>query len=138
MFDRLQNNRKEWKALADEYEAKLKALEEEKQQQEDRTTAKKGLGRRGGHGLAARGACNGTAGQQRRAWRQAGGPRHGDPQARGLTSGNREGPLRSRPGPRFLQPSNYVASAARGEGSPADTAPQRPLLPTNPLRKIHP
>ncbi|KAM8958417.1 rod cGMP-specific 3',5'-cyclic phosphodiesterase subunit beta isoform 2-T2 [Lycaon pictus] len=41
MFDRLQNNRKEWKALADEYEAKLKALEEEKQQQEDRTTAKK-------------------------------------------------------------------------------------------------
>uniref|UniRef100_A0A8C9JU01 Phosphodiesterase n=1 Tax=Panthera tigris altaica TaxID=74533 RepID=A0A8C9JU01_PANTA len=42
MFDRLQNNRKEWKALADEYEAKVKALEEEKQQQEERTTAKKG------------------------------------------------------------------------------------------------
>ncbi|XP_003985659.2 rod cGMP-specific 3',5'-cyclic phosphodiesterase subunit beta isoform X1 [Felis catus] len=42
MFDRLQNNRKEWKALADEYEAKVKALEEEKQQQEERTTVKKG------------------------------------------------------------------------------------------------
>lgn len=41
MFDRLQNNRKEWKALADEYEAKLKALEEK---QEERTGAKKGLG----------------------------------------------------------------------------------------------
>lgn len=92
MFDRLQNNRKEWKALADEYEAKLKALEEEKQQQEDRTTAKKGLGRRGGHGLAARGACKGTVGQQRRAWRQAGGPRHGDPQARAWRAGTGKGP----------------------------------------------
>lgn len=49
MFDRLQNNRKEWKALADEYEAKVKALEEEKQQQEERTTVKKGLGCGGGH-----------------------------------------------------------------------------------------
>ncbi|XP_006874179.1 PREDICTED: rod cGMP-specific 3',5'-cyclic phosphodiesterase subunit beta [Chrysochloris asiatica] len=28
MFDRLQNNRKEWKTLADEYEVKVKALEE--------------------------------------------------------------------------------------------------------------
>ena len=43
MFDRLQNNRKEWKALADEYEAKVKALGEQKQQQEDKT-ARKGLG----------------------------------------------------------------------------------------------
>lgn len=43
MFERLQNNRKEWKALADEHEEKVKALEE-KQQQEDRTAAKKGLG----------------------------------------------------------------------------------------------
>nr|XP_037839170.1 rod cGMP-specific 3',5'-cyclic phosphodiesterase subunit beta isoform X2 [Chlorocebus sabaeus] len=34
MFDRLQNNRKEWKALADEYEAKVKALEEEKKEEE--------------------------------------------------------------------------------------------------------
>nr|AAH62209.1 Pde6b protein [Mus musculus] len=41
MFDRLQNNRKEWKALADEYEAKVKALEEEKKKEEDRVAAKK-------------------------------------------------------------------------------------------------
>uniref|UniRef100_A0A8C2QWE8 Phosphodiesterase n=1 Tax=Capra hircus TaxID=9925 RepID=A0A8C2QWE8_CAPHI len=41
MFDRLQNNRKEWKALADEYEAKVKALEEG---QKEATAAKKGLG----------------------------------------------------------------------------------------------
>ncbi|KAM7326665.1 hypothetical protein ACRRTK_015143 [Alexandromys fortis] len=40
MYDRLQNNRKEWKALADEYEAKVKALEEEKKE-EDRTATKK-------------------------------------------------------------------------------------------------
>nr|XP_054539602.1 rod cGMP-specific 3',5'-cyclic phosphodiesterase subunit beta isoform X6 [Pan troglodytes]XP_054539615.1 rod cGMP-specific 3',5'-cyclic phosphodiesterase subunit beta isoform X6 [Pan troglodytes] len=39
MFDRLQNNRKEWKALADEYEAKVKALEEKKE--EERVAAKK-------------------------------------------------------------------------------------------------
>ncbi|XP_077328823.1 rod cGMP-specific 3',5'-cyclic phosphodiesterase subunit alpha [Lithobates pipiens] len=31
MYDRILNNKKEWKALADEYEAKMKALEEEKQ-----------------------------------------------------------------------------------------------------------
>ncbi|KAL0596735.1 Rod cGMP-specific 3',5'-cyclic phosphodiesterase subunit beta [Plecturocebus cupreus] len=43
MFDRLQNNRKEWKALADEYEAKMKALEEDKKKQENRVEAKKGL-----------------------------------------------------------------------------------------------
>lgn len=42
MFDRLQNNRKEWKALADEYEAKVKALEEEKKE-EERVALKKGL-----------------------------------------------------------------------------------------------
>uniref|UniRef100_A0A7N4PSJ3 Phosphodiesterase n=1 Tax=Sarcophilus harrisii TaxID=9305 RepID=A0A7N4PSJ3_SARHA len=36
MFDRLQNNRKEWKALADEYEAKVKALEEEKKKEEEK------------------------------------------------------------------------------------------------------
>ncbi|XP_036777072.2 rod cGMP-specific 3',5'-cyclic phosphodiesterase subunit beta isoform X2 [Manis pentadactyla] len=39
MFERLQNNRREWKALADAYEAKVKALA---QQEEERTTAKKG------------------------------------------------------------------------------------------------
>lgn len=38
MFDRLQNNRKEWKALADEYEEKVKALEKK---EEERTAAKK-------------------------------------------------------------------------------------------------
>lgn len=43
MLERLQNNRKEWKALADEYEEKVKALEEERKQ-EERTAAKKGLG----------------------------------------------------------------------------------------------
>ncbi|XP_018408562.1 PREDICTED: rod cGMP-specific 3',5'-cyclic phosphodiesterase subunit alpha [Nanorana parkeri] len=31
MYDRILNNKKEWKALADEYDAKMKALEEEKQ-----------------------------------------------------------------------------------------------------------
>ena len=43
MFDRLQNNRKEWKTLADEYEAKVKALEEEQRKAAERTAAKKGL-----------------------------------------------------------------------------------------------
>uniref|UniRef100_A0A8C9DRP7 Uncharacterized protein n=1 Tax=Prolemur simus TaxID=1328070 RepID=A0A8C9DRP7_PROSS len=32
MFEWLQNSRKEWKVLADEYEAKVKALEEEKEE----------------------------------------------------------------------------------------------------------
>ncbi|XP_045145414.1 rod cGMP-specific 3',5'-cyclic phosphodiesterase subunit beta [Echinops telfairi] len=41
MFDRLQNNRKEWKALADEYEAQVKALEEKK---EEETVAPKKAG----------------------------------------------------------------------------------------------
>uniref|UniRef100_A0A7N4PJX5 Phosphodiesterase n=1 Tax=Sarcophilus harrisii TaxID=9305 RepID=A0A7N4PJX5_SARHA len=44
MFDRLQNNRKEWKALADEYEAKVKALEEEKKKEEEKPVAKKAVG----------------------------------------------------------------------------------------------
>ncbi|MBZ3882806.1 Rod cGMP-specific 3',5'-cyclic phosphodiesterase subunit alpha [Sciurus carolinensis] len=35
MLDGITNNRKEWKALADEYEAKMKALEEEKQKQQE-------------------------------------------------------------------------------------------------------
>lgn len=52
MFDRLQNNRKEWKALADVHE-EVKALE----QQQQETAAKKGLGpavlRWDGHGLVA-------------------------------------------------------------------------------------
>lgn len=40
MLDGITNNRKEWKALADEYDTKMKALEEEKQKQQ---TAKQGL-----------------------------------------------------------------------------------------------
>lgn len=40
MFDRLQNNRKEWQALADAHE-EVKALG---QQQQQETAAKKGLG----------------------------------------------------------------------------------------------
>lgn len=58
MFERLQNNRKEWKALADEHEEKVKALEEQKQQQDDRTAAKKGLGALDAT-LAPRGAGSG-------------------------------------------------------------------------------
>jgi len=34
MLDGITNNRKEWKALADEYETKMKGLEEEKQKQQ--------------------------------------------------------------------------------------------------------
>lgn len=44
MLDGITNNRKEWKALADEYEAKMKALEEEKQKQQ---AAKQGSQQRG-------------------------------------------------------------------------------------------
>uniref|UniRef100_A0A452SID8 Phosphodiesterase n=1 Tax=Ursus americanus TaxID=9643 RepID=A0A452SID8_URSAM len=40
MLDGITNNRKEWKALADEYDAKMRALEEEKQKQQ---AAKQGL-----------------------------------------------------------------------------------------------
>ncbi|XP_059803558.1 cone cGMP-specific 3',5'-cyclic phosphodiesterase subunit alpha' isoform X3 [Hypanus sabinus] len=40
MYDGLQNNRVEWKSLADEYEAKMKLLEEQKEQEE--MAAKKG------------------------------------------------------------------------------------------------
>ncbi|XP_051784617.1 rod cGMP-specific 3',5'-cyclic phosphodiesterase subunit beta [Erpetoichthys calabaricus] len=41
MYDGLQNNRKEWKALADEYDAKMKAIEEEKQKREMELAAAK-------------------------------------------------------------------------------------------------
>lgn len=34
MFERLQNNRQEWKALADEHEEKVKALEEKQEKVE--------------------------------------------------------------------------------------------------------
>uniref|UniRef100_A0A8C4VPK2 Phosphodiesterase n=1 Tax=Gopherus evgoodei TaxID=1825980 RepID=A0A8C4VPK2_9SAUR len=41
MYERLLNNRKEWKALADEYDAKMKVLEEEKKK-EEKMAAKQG------------------------------------------------------------------------------------------------
>lgn len=44
MYDRILNNKKEWKALADEYEAKMKALEEEKQKKLGIQPAKPGMG----------------------------------------------------------------------------------------------
>lgn len=43
MLDGITNNRKEWKALADEYEAKMKELEGEKQKQQ---AANQGLRKR--------------------------------------------------------------------------------------------
>lgn len=62
MFDRLQNNRKEWKALADVHEEAVKALAE--QQPQERPAAKKGVGPaagRGGRGaLVSRQASEGT------------------------------------------------------------------------------
>uniref|UniRef100_A0A6I8T1J6 Phosphodiesterase n=1 Tax=Xenopus tropicalis TaxID=8364 RepID=A0A6I8T1J6_XENTR len=44
MLDGLLNNRKEWKALADEYEAKVKTVEEEKKKREEELAARKGQG----------------------------------------------------------------------------------------------
>lgn len=40
MLNGLQNNRIEWKSLADEYDAKMKVVEEMKKQEEGNTTAK--------------------------------------------------------------------------------------------------
>eukprot|EP00069_Balaena_mysticetus_P019437 bmy_12236T0 len=74
MFDRLQNNRKEWKTLADEYEAKVKALEEEQRKAAERTAAKKGLrstpaaAKTAQPGLGLQGA---GARQQSSTWRKA-------------------------------------------------------------------
>ncbi|XP_067320073.1 rod cGMP-specific 3',5'-cyclic phosphodiesterase subunit beta [Anolis sagrei] len=42
MYDRLLNNRKEWKALADEYDANMKALEEKQKEEEGKTVNSKG------------------------------------------------------------------------------------------------
>lgn len=42
MLDGLLNNRNEWKTRADEYDAKMKALEEEKKKQEEKMAANKG------------------------------------------------------------------------------------------------
>ncbi|CAM4675689.1 rod cGMP-specific 3',5'-cyclic phosphodiesterase subunit beta [Lepidochelys kempii] len=49
MYERLLNNRKEWKALGDEYDAKMKALEEEKKKEEEKMAAQQ----------AAMTSCNG-------------------------------------------------------------------------------
>lgn len=40
MLNGLQNNRVEWKSLADEYDAKMKVTEEKKKQEEGNTTEK--------------------------------------------------------------------------------------------------
>ncbi|KAG8593582.1 hypothetical protein GDO81_000887 [Engystomops pustulosus] len=57
MLDGLLNNRKEWKALQDEYEAKLKVIEDEKKKKEDEIAAKKaaaaGTGGGGGNGKSS-------------------------------------------------------------------------------------
>ncbi|XP_037758184.1 rod cGMP-specific 3',5'-cyclic phosphodiesterase subunit beta isoform X1 [Chelonia mydas] len=50
MYERLLNNRKEWKALGDEYDAKMKVLEEEKKKEEEKMAAKR----------AAMTSCNGS------------------------------------------------------------------------------
>ncbi|XP_028568762.2 rod cGMP-specific 3',5'-cyclic phosphodiesterase subunit beta [Podarcis muralis] len=42
MYDRLLNNRKEWKALADEYDEKMKALEEKQKKEEEKVAASRG------------------------------------------------------------------------------------------------
>lgn len=42
MLNGLQNNRVEWKSLADEYDAKMKVLEEEMKKQEEGNTTTKG------------------------------------------------------------------------------------------------
>lgn len=43
MYDGILNNRKEWKALQEAYEAKLKAAEEAAQAKAEAEAAKKGL-----------------------------------------------------------------------------------------------
>ena len=40
MLNGLQNNRVEWKSLADEYDEKMKVIEEMKKQEEPNTTEK--------------------------------------------------------------------------------------------------
>lgn len=42
MLNGLQNNRVEWKSLADEYDAKMKVIEEEMKKQEEGNTTEKG------------------------------------------------------------------------------------------------
>nr|XP_033782775.1 rod cGMP-specific 3',5'-cyclic phosphodiesterase subunit alpha isoform X2 [Geotrypetes seraphini] len=47
MFDRILNNRKEWKALADEHEAKVKVQEEETQRKAELLAPKQGFSKNG-------------------------------------------------------------------------------------------
>ncbi|KAM4050655.1 rod cGMP-specific 3',5'-cyclic phosphodiesterase subunit beta [Anomaloglossus baeobatrachus] len=59
MLDGLLNNKKEWKALADEYEAKMKAIEEEKKKREEAIAAKKAAADgTGGDGNAKSSTCS--------------------------------------------------------------------------------
>ncbi|MGH0164613.1 UNVERIFIED_CONTAM: hypothetical protein FKN15_047509 [Acipenser sinensis] len=55
MFDRIQNNRKEWKALQDIHEAKVAAIDEEKKKKEEAAAstamAQQGNWERGGGGM---------------------------------------------------------------------------------------
>lgn len=60
MLDGITNNRKEWKALADEYETKMKGLEEEKQKQQAANQAAAGSqhgGKQPGGGPASKSCC---------------------------------------------------------------------------------
>ncbi|KAM5192868.1 rod cGMP-specific 3',5'-cyclic phosphodiesterase subunit beta-like [Mantella aurantiaca] len=57
MLDGLMNNKKEWKALADEYEAKMKAIEAEKKKKEDELAAKKAAAGGGGTNDAKSSTC---------------------------------------------------------------------------------
>uniref|UniRef100_A0AC11BH59 Phosphodiesterase 6A n=1 Tax=Ovis aries TaxID=9940 RepID=A0AC11BH59_SHEEP len=60
MLDGITNNRKEWKALADEYEAKMKELEGEKQKQQAANQAAAGSqpgGKQPGGGPASKSCC---------------------------------------------------------------------------------
>uniref|UniRef100_A0A8B9Y7E2 Phosphodiesterase n=1 Tax=Bos mutus grunniens TaxID=30521 RepID=A0A8B9Y7E2_BOSMU len=60
MLDGITNNRKQWKALADEYETKMKGLEEEKQKQQAANQAAAGSqhgGKQPGSGPASKSCC---------------------------------------------------------------------------------
>ncbi|XP_053311720.1 rod cGMP-specific 3',5'-cyclic phosphodiesterase subunit beta-like [Spea bombifrons] len=57
MLDGLMNNKKEWKALADEYEAKMKAIEDEKKKKEEEIAAKKAAAAGTGQTTAKSSTC---------------------------------------------------------------------------------
>ncbi|KAG8454288.1 hypothetical protein GDO86_000800 [Hymenochirus boettgeri] len=58
MLDGLLNNRKEWKTLADEYEAKMKVIEEEKKRKEQELAAKKAAADGSGNNTAKSSTCS--------------------------------------------------------------------------------